>query len=231
MSNKIKTGISLSEYIKGVIDETVKSAMYQRTVKEKALQRALTEEDEDEEKDDEESSDEDTDEEEDSSEDDTSEEGESEESDDDEGSDDDDSPKEKKPSKITTPDDSAALKKGDIKPEDIIEKLNSIRSGKSFRDDTIKKNMTDYIEGLDKAERTALFAFLLAISQIVTAEMQATQVIDPSEDPSAVKMKKGAGEKQTKHIKPNVIKATPPKKEKKASGEDTTGPVPITPKK
>ena len=212
MISKIRSGISLSEYIKDIIDETVKTALYKNAVKEKSLQRALTEED-------------DTDEE-------TSEE------EPEKGGDEVQKKKtEKEPAdnassqKITSPEDKEALSAGDVEADDIIEKLNTIRSGKSFRDDTIKKNMTEYVEGLDKAERTALLAFLLAISQIVTAEMPAAQVLEPDETPSSVKMKKGAGDKQTKHVKPNVIKASPPKKESKPSGEDTSGPVPITPKK
>lgn len=213
MAEKITTGIKLSEYIKNVIDETVKSTLYKNAVKEKERQQALTEED------DAESTDEAGDESEDSDTEDTSQSSEG------------DGESKKQSKKITTPDDKRALSKGDIEADDIIEKLNTIRSGKSFRDDTIKQNMVDYVEGLDKAERTALLAFLLAISQIVTAEMPADQVIDPGENPSSVKMKKGAGEAQTKHVKPNVIRANPPKKEKKTSGEDTSGPVPITPKK
>lgn len=123
------------------------------------------------------------------------------------------------------------LKKGDISSDDIVEKLNTIRSGKSFKDDAIANKLDEYVSSLTKAEKTALLAFLKGLSQIVTGEISAQQAIDPASKPADVKMQKGE-EKQTKTVKPNVIK-TPPKedKAKKPSKEDTSGPVPITPKK
>jgi hypothetical protein len=134
-------------------------------------------------------------------------------------------------SKSSSADDpiSQKLKKGDINSEDIIEKLNSIRSGKSFKDETISKRLDAYIESLSKAEKVALLALLKGISQIVTGEIDPDSAQDPSEDPADVKMKKVGGV-QKKHIKPTVIKA-PEKEEKKAKpAEDTSGPVPIKPK-
>jgi hypothetical protein len=124
------------------------------------------------------------------------------------------------------------LKKGDVEPKDIIEKLNAIRAGKSFKDEAIANKMNEYVESLSKAEKVALLAFLKGLSQIVTGEVEAEQATDPADPDPAVKMKKGAGEKETKSIKPNVIKAPEKEKtEKKPSSEDTSGPVPITPKK
>lgn len=124
------------------------------------------------------------------------------------------------------------LKKGDVEPKDIVDKLNAIRSGKSFKDDTIASKLDEYVNSLTKAERVALLAFLKGLSQIVTGEVEADAATDPADPDPAVKMKKGAGEKQTKSIKPNIIKAPEKEKtEKKPSSEDTSGPVPITPKK
>lgn len=124
------------------------------------------------------------------------------------------------------------LKKGEIEPKDIVDKLNAIRSGKSFKDDAIASKLDEYVNSLSKAEKVALLAFLKGLSQIVTGEVEAEVATDPADPDPAVKMKKGAGEKQTKSIKPNVIKAPEKEKtEKKPSSEDTSGPVPITPKK
>jgi hypothetical protein len=123
-----------------------------------------------------------------------------------------------------------ALKKGEVAADDVIEKLNSIRSGKSFRDESVKSNMEKYVEGLSKAERTALLAFLKGISQIVTGDIPAQSSMHPAENPADVKMKKG-DTVQKKSIKPNVIKTQIPSTSKKPSAEDTSGPVPITPKK
>lgn len=139
---------------------------------------------------------------------------------------------EKKKSSKTIDSEKEKLKQGDITSDDVIEKLNSIRSGKSFRDEAISKKLSEYVESLSKAERTALFAFLKGIAQLVTGEFEPESVQDPSDDPADVKMKKGA-QVQKKTIKPNVINApSPPKEEKsKKSAEDTSGPVPIKPKK
>lgn len=124
------------------------------------------------------------------------------------------------------------LKKGDISSDDIVTKLNTIRGGKSFKDEAVASRLDSYIKELTKAERIALFAFLKGLSQIVTGEVDPKDILDPSEPPSDVEMEKTGGKKEVK-IKPNVIKA--PKKEKSekkpAEKEDTSGPVPITPKK
>ena len=122
------------------------------------------------------------------------------------------------------------LKSGDINADDIIEKLNSIRSGKSFKDEDINKSLLSYIDGLEKPEKVALLAFLKGISQIVTGEIEAKQAVDPSDNPAGVEMKKVSGSQKVS-IKPNVIKAPDVEKSKKTSSEDTSGPVPIQPKK
>jgi hypothetical protein len=124
------------------------------------------------------------------------------------------------------------LKKAEITTKDIVDKLNTIRSGKSFKDSAIAGKMDEYVSSLSSAEKTALFAFLKGLSQIVTGEISPDQAIDPSDKPANVEMKKSetGGEKRT--IKPNVIKAPDIEKiEKKPSSEDTSGPVPISPKK
>lgn len=137
---------------------------------------------------------------------------------------------EKKPSK-TVEDEKQKLKKGEITFEDVIEKLNTIRSGKSFKDAEIKNKMEEYVESLTKAERTALFAFLKGISQLTTGEFDPADAQDPSDLPSGIEMEKT--NQQSRSLKPNVIKTPKPNKEekKKPSAEDTSGPVPIKPKK
>lgn len=129
----------------------------------------------------------------------------------------------------TMDDETEKLEQGDIEPRDIVDKLNAIRSGKSFKDDKVKSSMEEYVGSLSKAEKTALLAFLKGIAQIVTGEVPGQQAVDPSADPAGVEMEKGQKQK-TKHIEPNVIKAAAPKS-KAQGGEDTSGPVPITPKK
>ena len=139
--------------------------------------------------------------------------------------------KEKEVSLQETDDDDKALKTGDVTVDDIIDHLNQIRSGRSFRDDSIKSNMTSYVESLSTAEKTALLAFIKGISQIVTGEISATKAADPSDHPSNVKMKKDDQKSDVKHIKPNVIKLQKPEEKKSSNAEDTSAPVPIVPKK
>ena len=134
------------------------------------------------------------------------------------------------PSK-TADDETEKMKGGDIEPEDVIEKLNSIRSGKSFKDEAISKAMSQYIGSLSKAEKVALFAFVKGIAQIVTGEVSAQQASDPDKKPADVQMHKGEDKgTHTKHVQPNVIKAQRPKPAKGPGKEDRTPPAPITPK-
>jgi hypothetical protein len=126
-------------------------------------------------------------------------------------------------------DEKEKLKKGNVKAEDIIGKLNTIRSGKSFKDEEVSSKLNEYIESLSKAEKVALLAFLKGISQVVTGEINPESAVDPSDSPSNIEMKK-ADKKIT--IKPTVIAKKPAEeKKKKPSAEDTTGPTPITPVK
>lgn len=126
------------------------------------------------------------------------------------------------------------LKSGDISADEVIEKLNTIRAGKSFKDEKIKSAMESYVSDLDDAEKTALFAFLKGIAQIVGGEVEGKEALEPSDKPANVKMeKKPSSQKVT--IKPNVIKkpsaGEKPKERASKSPEDTTPPAPIVPKK
>ena len=196
---KINTGKSLSKAIEAIVNESIKTALYQNAVDEKDYQSKLM----------------------------------GEEDDDLFGGDSSGSEGgEKETSSKTMDSEKEKLKKGEVEPKDIIEKLNAIRAGKSFKDEAIASKMNEYVESLSKAEKVALLAFLKGLSQIVTGEVDAETATDPADPDPDVKMKKGAGEKETKSIKPNVIKAPEKEKtEKKPSSEDTSGPVPITPKK
>ena len=132
-------------------------------------------------------------------------------------------------SSATMKDEKSKLKTGNITADDIVGRLNIIRSGKSFKDEEIARKLKEYIGSLTKAERTALFAFLKGISQVVTGDMAGADALDPSDPPSNVEMEKGEDVKKIT-IKPTIVKNAE-KGKKRASGEDTSGPVPITPKK
>jgi hypothetical protein len=121
---------------------------------------------------------------------------------------------------------------GDVDLDQIIEKLNTIRSGKSFKDSLVQQRFNKYFEGLQDAEKVALFAFLKGIAQIVTGEVEPDEAIEPSDKPADVSMKKGPNV-QKKSIKPNVIKTPEPEPErsntktKQPGSEDTSAPIQV----
>jgi hypothetical protein len=211
MSTKttLKTGKSLYSFLDKVIEESVKSSLYQRALQEKEKQAAVA-----------------------STQVNTDNSGADEGGSSDIFSGDDSGDDEGVPDASKTMDDeSEKLKKGDIKPRDIVDKLNSIRSGKSFKDSFVNKAMDEYIGSLSRAEKVALLTFLKGIAQIVTGEIPGQQAMEPSDAPSDVSMQKGE-KKQAKHIDPNVIKVQSPKQKPTSGGaENTAAPTPITPKK
>lgn len=135
----------------------------------------------------------------------------------------------------TGDDETEKLEDSEVEPKDIVDKLNSIRSGKSFKDDHVKAAMEEYLGSLSKTERVALFAFAKGIAQIVTGEIPAQQAEDPSKDPSDVKMQKGDGPQKVVHKTPNVIKGGKSGggggKQSAPPAENTAGPAPITPRR
>lgn len=205
----LKTGATLRTFLNGVIDESVKAGLHQRALREKEKQVAAGSQGGTN----------------------NSGSGDGEDTDLFGGSDsggDGEATAPAAPSK-TMDDESNKMKSGDVKAKDVVERLNSIRSGKSFKDDKVKAAMEEYVESLSKAERVALFAFLKGIAQIVTGEVQGQQATEPDSHPADVTMQKG-DQHQTKHVDPNVIKGAAPKP-KKQGGENTSAPVPITPKR
>ena len=133
--------------------------------------------------------------------------------------------------------DSEELRTGEVSFDNIVGKLNAIRSGRSFRDDDIKHAMEAYVKSLKKPERVALLAFLKGIAQIVTGEVPGQQAVDPADPEPAVAMQKN-GQKggaetaagQRKSIKPNVVVRQPQgeqQKQKRQPTEDTSAPVPV----
>ena len=208
---KLNTVGSLNAFLRHVMDEGVKSALHQKALLEKEKQSSMV--------------------------------GSSAEDDESSGGDggalfddsDDSGDDEKSTSSKTMDDEMEKLKQGDIKPKDIVEKLNSIRSGRSFKDSAVSGPMEEYIGSLSKAEKVALMAFLKGIAQIVTGEVSAQQASDPGDKPADIKMDK-ANEPHVFHKKPNVIKggaqsvsSGAPKK--KAPAEDSSAPAPIVPKR
>ena len=133
----------------------------------------------------------------------------------------------------------------------IIEKLNSIRSGRSFRDSAVEEKMNAFFSGLEDTEKSALYKFLNGIDQAVTGalptENTTAQPSDQNEPPApqaqqTQSTKQPAAQPATPapqpkkpvslKLKPNIIVNKPnDKKAQKPNQEDTSGPAPINPKK
>lgn len=120
----------------------------------------------------------------------------------------------------------------------VVDKLNVIRSGRSFRDSSVQGAMEQYFGKLSKEEQTALLAFLKGISQIVTGGVSGSVAQDPDDSPGPeIQMTKksdngtpkGPTGKQVKNVAvvkaPSKSAAIPAK-----SREDTSAPTPITPR-
>ncbi len=92
----------------------------------------------------------------------------------------------------------------------VIDKLNLMRSGKSVRDKEISAQVKKYFNSLSGPERTALFAYLDALTEIMSGGESASKVEDPSDDPYFVTTtRKGGGAKKEKKQKPSGKKKSP----------------------
>lgn len=106
-----------------------------------------------------------------------------------------------------------------ITVEDIIEKLNIIRSGRSTKDSDVKRELEQYVNQFDEDEKTALIAFLEGLGQILTSGVDSVDAIDPK-DPYALQIKKSEGSVPSTAVKSPTQAASP-------APAPTPGPVPI----
>lgn len=126
-----------------------------------------------------------------------------------------------------------SIKSGEVSVDDLIDELNIIRSGRSFKDEKIKAALDQYIQKLEAAERSTLLTYIKAIGQIVTGVIVGAAAPDPSEPPANVSQEKTGGPKKVE-IKPVIVKN--PSTSKGAEGgkpagvENTTAPLPVVPK-
>lgn len=128
-------------------------------------------------------------------------------------------------------DDKSSLKSGEVTVDQVIDKINTIRAGKSFRDGEIKMSLRSYFDTLDRAERVALLAFLKGISQVVSGEVPGEKALEPSDPDPQVRMKKNMGSYKVS-VTPKINMSQPRRKEQKKKGfEDTSAPAPIKAKK
>ena len=106
-----------------------------------------------------------------------------------------------------------------ITAEDIIDRLNIVRSGRSTKDGDVKREMEEYIAQFSEDEKTALLAFLEGLGQILTSGVDSADATDP-QDPYALQIKKSLGAATANATKTPTPGAT-------ASPMPAPGPVPI----
>jgi len=106
-----------------------------------------------------------------------------------------------------------------ITVDDIIDKLNIVRSGRSTKDADVKGELEEYVAQFDEDEKTALIAFLEGLGQILTSGVDSAEAADPR-DPYALQIQKSAGATAA-----NAAKAPTPSAA--VAPAPTPGPVPI----
>ena len=111
-----------------------------------------------------------------------------------------------------------------ITVEDIIEKLNVVRSGKSTKDADVKREMSEYVAQFTEEEKLALVAFLEGLGQILTGGIDSEAASDPA-DPYSLQIQRSSSPTVTK---PSIKPPGPaPKAVTPAPTSPAPGPVPI----
>ena len=62
----------------------------------------------------------------------------------------------------------------------VIDQLNSMRSGKSLKDEDVRMQLSDYYEGLSSGEKKSLFAFLQGLSDIMSGGIEGADAPKPA---------------------------------------------------
>jgi len=106
-----------------------------------------------------------------------------------------------------------------ITVDDIIERINTVRSGKSIKDVNVRRELEEYVNQFNEDEKTALLAFLEGLGQILTSGIDSVDAADPA-DPYALQIKKSLGASTA-----NASKT--PSQGAAAAPSPTPGPVPI----
>jgi hypothetical protein len=106
-----------------------------------------------------------------------------------------------------------------ITVDDIIERINTVRSGKSIKDADVRRELEEYVNQFNEDEKTALLAFLEGLGQILTSGIDSADAADPA-DPYAIQIKKSLGAN-------TANAAQTPSPAAAAAPSPAPGPVPI----
>lgn len=84
----------------------------------------------------------------------------------------------------------------DISPEQIADKINTIRAGKSLKDQATMQSLAQYFQRLNGPERIALYAFLQGLSKVLGGK-DGGEVKTPDSKPYNVEMDREKKEKKS----------------------------------
>lgn len=79
----------------------------------------------------------------------------------------------------------------DLTMEVVVDKLNAIRSGKSLKDEGVRKRIGEYFNELTSAQRLALFAFLEGLAEVVASDVPGDDARAPNDPDIGVEMERG----------------------------------------
>jgi len=126
------------------------------------------------------------------------------------------------PAPAPAPADAAQGTPRPITVEDIVEKLNIVRAGRSTKDSDVKRELEDYIAQFNEEEKTALIAFLQGLGQILTSGVDSADAADPA-DPDSLQIKKLLGTSTSTAARAPTSAVAPAR----AASSAPAGPVPI----
>jgi hypothetical protein len=73
---------------------------------------------------------------------------------------------------------------------EIIDKLNIMRSGKSLKDEEVRKQIEVYVKGLDTGTRQMLFVGLTGLAQVMSGDIDGDSAVNPGDVDLEVKAKR-----------------------------------------
>ena len=82
--------------------------------------------------------------------------------------------------------------------DDIVDKLNMLRSGKSTKDEEVRDQLAAYWDTMQPGEQQSLFAYLTGLTQIMTAGAVGADATDPSSVGIKISAKKKSRDQEEK---------------------------------
>lgn len=109
----------------------------------------------------------------------------------------------------------------DISPDQIAQKINQIRAGKSLKDKGALNNLTNYFQRLNGPERIALYAFLQGLAKVIGGA-DGGDVKVPASKPYRVDI-----ERELSKSKPSPVKKSTKSHRSSSSGDSDRDSTPI----